>query len=406
MRILIIWAESINRYTGGSSHFWGLMRGIQSIGWQIRAIVPRYSRTETSRKARGSGLPSKTAELSLVEDISFVPLPSRSFISFLLLQVVTVLWLPYWLVKYRPAAVYARTCFLVFLMHAICRLAGVPLILEVDAIVDKEVEMRGQRQVLAHIVRALDRLNYRSADGVLCVTPGIREEVIRRGAKPDTSVVIHNAAQTDIMRPMDQKDARRQLGLAEDDYIVGFAGTLAPWQGLDLLVQAAQEVIDNAPRPVRFVLVGDGQCRQQLEQMVGQLGLGVFFSFLAPVPSEEVAVFNNACDVIVCPRYDPRTLRYGMSALKFWDAVSVGVPVLVPKGSQLDDVLARLGLPEVFPPGDKKQLAEAIVEVLKNTEHYQSRRKDVHRIVSEQYSWTRVAEKLAEHCRRLKVKTQ
>ena len=404
MRILIIWAESINRFTGGSSHFWGLMHGIKSLGLQIRAIVPRYSHTEVSQKARGSGLPSKTAEMSLVEDISFVPLPSRSFISFLLLQVVTVLWLPYWLVKYRPAVVYSRTCFLAFLMHAICLLAGVPLILEVDAIVDKEIEMRGQRQILACIVRALDRLNYRSADGILCVTPGIREEVIRRGARPDTTVVIHNAAQTDIMRPMDQNLARRQLGLIQEDYIVGFAGSLAPWQGLDLLVQAAQEVIDNASRPVRFVLVGDGQCRQGLEQMVDQLGLGVFFSFLAPIPSEEVTVFNNACDVIVCPRYDPRTLRYGMSALKFWDAVSVGVPVLVPEGSQLDDVLELLGLPGIFRSGDKKYLAEAILQVLSNTEHHQARRKDVHQIVSEHYSWRHVAEKLAEHCRRIGVK--
>lgn len=152
MRILIIWAESVDRYAGGSSHFWGLMHGIQSIGWQIRAIVPRYRRAKTSWKKPGNKHPAKTPELSPVEDISVVPLPSRSFISFLLLQVVTVLWLPYWLVKHRPGAVYVRTCFLAFLMHAICRLAGVPLILEVDAIVDKEVEMRGQRQVLAHIV--------------------------------------------------------------------------------------------------------------------------------------------------------------------------------------------------------------------------------------------------------------
>ena len=42
MRILIIWAESINRYVGGSGHFWGLIYGIKSIGWQIKAIVPRY----------------------------------------------------------------------------------------------------------------------------------------------------------------------------------------------------------------------------------------------------------------------------------------------------------------------------------------------------------------------------
>jgi len=382
MKILIIWAESINRYTGGSSHFWGLMRGIKSIGWGVRAIAPHYGRAEVTRH----------------KDVSFVPLPPRSIISFTLLQILTVLWLPYWLVKYRPGAVYVRACFLSFLMCLICRLAGVPLIAEVSAVVDEEAQMRGQRQILATILKVFNGLNYRSADGLVCVTPGIREEVIRRGAKSDTAAVIHNAAQTDIMRPMAQKQARQQFGFAQADYIVGFAGMFAPWQGLDLLVQAAKQVIDNSVRPVRFVLLGEGQCRQQLQQMVEKLGLGRFFSFLAPMPYEQVAVFNNACDVVVIPIYDPRKLRYGLSPLKFWDAVSVGIPVLLPEGCQLEDVLERLGLPGTFRPGDKKHIAETILEVLAQTEHYQARREDIHRIVSEEYSWTRVGERLSELC--------
>lgn len=390
MRILIIWAESINRYTGGSGHFWGLIRGIKSIGLQIRAIVPHYGRATVTKH----------------ECVSYVPLPSRSIFSFALLQILTVLCLPYWLLKHRPKVVYARTCFLAFLMHLTCWLADVPLILEVDAIVDKEIEMRGQRQVLAYIVRALDRLNYCSADGLVCVTPGIREEVMRRGARPDTTVVIHNAAQTEIMRPISQCQSRQQLDLAQENYIVGFAGTFSPWQGLDLLIRSAKQVLENSCRPVQFVLVGDGQCRQELEEMVDKLKLSRFISFPAPLPFEQVAVFNNACDVIVIPIHDRRKLRYGISPLKFWDAVSVGVPVLVPEDSQLEDVLEHLRLPGTFRAGDTEDLAKEILQVLANTEHHQSRRKDVHHIVSEQYSWRSVAEKLAEHCRRIGVKTK
>jgi len=390
MRILIIWAESINRYTGGSGHFWGLMRGIKSIGWQIRAIAPRYGRAEVPKH----------------EDISFVPLPPRSIASFTLLQILTVLCLPYWLLKHQPEVVYVRTCFLAFLAFPVCRLTGVLLITEVDAIVEEEIRMRGQRRILARTLKVLNKLNYRWVDSLVCVTPGIREEVIDRGAKPDTTVVIHNAAHTDIMRPMNQNQARRQLGLAKEDCIVGFAGSLAPWQGLDLLVRAAKQVIDNSARTVRFILVGDGQCRQELQEMVDKLKLSRFISFLAPLPFEQVAVFNNACDVIVIPIHDPRKLRYGISPLKFWDAVSVGVPVLVPEGSQLEDVLEHLRLPGTFRAGDIEDLAEKILQVLSNTEHHQARRKDVHRIVSEQYSWRHVAEKLAEHCRRVGVKTK
>jgi len=390
MRILIIWAESINRHTGGTMHLMGWCHGLEALGHEVKIVAPRY----------GSGKSSR------IEHVSYIRLPGRCLASFMLLQVGTVVWLPYLIFKYRPEVVFVRACFLAFLMAFICRLAGVPLIAEVAAVVDEEAQMRGQRQTLVCILRFLDRLNYRSADGLVCVTPGIREEVIRRGAKPDAAVVIHNAAQTDIMRPMGQDKPRRQLGLAEEDYIVGFAGSLAPWQGLDLLVQAAKQVIDNSARSVRFVLVGEGQCRRELQQMVDQLGLSQYFTFLPPVSFEQVAVFNSACDVVVIPIYDPRKLRYGLSPLKFWDAVSVGVPVLVPEGCQLDDVLERLGLPGTFRPGDRKYLAEAILEVLGRTEHYQSRRKDVHRIVSEQYSWTHAAEKLVEHCRWVREKTR
>jgi glycosyltransferase involved in cell wall biosynthesis len=390
MKILIIWAENVERHIGGSVHFWGLMHGIKLNGWQVRAIVPAYGRRK----------------MSDVEDVSFVSLPRRCLFSFLLLQIVTVFCMPYWLLRYQPEVVYVRACFLAFLMRLICRLAGIPLIMEVDTIVDKEAEMRGRQKILVGVLKVLGKLNCRFVDGMVCVTDGIREEMIRRGADPEITVVIHNASRTDIMQPIDQRQARRQLGLVEDSYIVGFMGTFAPWQGLDLLVQAAKHVVDSGQQSVRFILVGDGQCHEQLEQMIGQLGLNRFFSFFAPVPYQQVSVFNSACDVVVNPVYDPRRLRFGLSPLKFWDAVSVGVPVLVPEGSQLEGVLRQLSLPGVFSAGDKKDLAESILNVLAQTKHHLSRRRDVHLMVAKEYSWNRVAERLLELCCRVRQRVQ
>jgi len=390
MRILIIWAESINRHTGGTIHLAGWCHGLKALGHNIKIVAPRYGR----------------GKRSLIESVSYIRLPRRCLASFVLLQIATVVCLPYWIIGYRPEAICVRTCFLAFLMAFICRLAGIPMIVEAGTVVDAEVSMRGESRFLARLIRIIDRLNYRCVSGITSVTAGAREEVIRRGANPDSTVVIHNAARVDVMQPMNQRQARRQLGLAEEGYIVGYFGSFAPWQGLDILVESAGKVIESSSQPVRFVLVGEGQGRRELQQMVDQLALSQYFTFLPPVPFEQVAVFNNACDVTVIPVHDSRRLQYGLDPLKFWDAVSVGVPVLVPEGCQLDDVLERLGLPGTFRPGDRKYLAEAILEVLGQTEHYQSRRKDVHRIVSDQYSWTHFAEKLAEYCRLLGGKIQ
>ncbi|MHC4800258.1 MAG: glycosyltransferase, partial [Planctomycetota bacterium] len=239
MKILIIWAESINRYTGGTMHLRGWCHGLEALGHKVKVIAPCYGR----------------GKRSLVEGVSYIRLPRRCLASFVLLQIVTVVCLPYWILRYRPEAVFVRTCFLAFLMAFICKLAGIPMIVEAGTVVDAEVSMRGESRFLARLIRIIDRLNYRCVSGITSVTAGAREEFIRRGANPDTTVVIHNAARVDVMQPMDQRQARRRLDLAEEGYIVGFAGSLAPWQGLDLLVQAAKQVIDNSARSVEFVLV-------------------------------------------------------------------------------------------------------------------------------------------------------
>ena len=389
MRILIIWAESINRYTGGTIHLSGWCHGLKTLGHNFKIVAPRYGRSKSSP----------------IEDVSYIRLPRRCLASFLLLQIITTACLPYWILKYRPEVIFIRACFLAFVMALICRLAHIPIIAEVGTVVDAEVTMRGESRVLACFIRIIDRLNYRFVSGITTVTAGAREEFIRRGANPDTTAVIHNAARVDIMQPMNQKQARRQLGLAEEGYLVGYSGSFAPWQGLDLLLQAAKQLTDNSGRAVHFALLGEGKCKE-LQEMIEQLCLNEYFTFLGPLPFEQIVIFNNACDLTVIPVHDSRRIQYGLDPLKFWDSISCGVPVLVPEGCQLEDVLEQLGLPGTFLRTDSKYLAEAILDVLARTEYHQSKRNDVHRMVAEEYSWTHVAEKLIEHCRRLKGKTR
>jgi glycosyltransferase involved in cell wall biosynthesis len=389
MKVLVIWAESINRHTGGTIHLSGWHHGLKTLGHDVKIVAPRYGGSKRSP----------------IEGVCHIRLPRRCLVSFLLLQIITVACLPYWILKYQPEVIFIRACFLAFLMALICRLVRIPIIAEVGTVVDAEVTMRGESRILACFIRIIDRLNYRFVSGITTVTAGAREEFIRRGANPDTTVVIHNAARVDIMQPMNQRQARRQLGLAEEGYLVGYSGSFAAWQGLDLLVQAAKQLTDNSGRAVHFALLGEGKC-QELQEMIEQLGLNEYFTFLGPMPFERIVIFNNACDLTVIPVHDSRRIQYGLDPLKFWDSISCGVPVLVPEGSQLEHVLEHVRLPGTFRAGDTEDLAEEILQVLSNTEHHQAMREDVHRIVSEQYSWTHVADKLIEHCRRVGAKAQ
>jgi len=378
MRLLVVWAESVNRNMGGSGHFWGLLEGFESVGCSVRAICPRYGRAAVPDAA----------------SVSYVRLPQRSLFSFLLLQVWLLVIVPYHIFRHSPQVIYQRTWFLSFLMWPLLRLVRIRLVMEIDAIVDEETKMRGQRNVLGAAVRFIERLSFRFADGLVCVTEGIRNEVIRRGAKPQKTRVVHNAARVAKNAPPDQHVARRSLGLPLHGRLVGFAGTFAPWQGLDLLVNAASDIVGGCPECVYFVLMGEGQYADDLRQCVATTGLKERFIFLPPADHEMAAVLYSACDVIVIPIHDGRKLRYGLSPLKFWDALAAGVPVIVPHNSELENFLDRVSLPGTFEPGNRADFADKVLIALRSSQAYLARRAQVHRIVQEEYSWTNAARKV------------
>ena len=378
MRLLIVWAESVNRPTGGSGHFWGLLDGLSAAGCNIRAVCPRY------------GL----AAVPHSPHVRYLPLPPRSLFTFLLLQVWLLIAMPWYLLRHRPDVVYQRTWFLSFLARPLLWIAGVKLLMEIDAVVDEETRMRGQCRILAAAVRLLERLSFRFADGLVCVTEGIRNDVVRRGARPDKTAVIHNAARITSTPPLDLQNARRALGLPTEARIVGFAGTFAPWQGLDLLVDAALGIIAGCPEPVIFVLMGEGQMNDELRRHIAAARLTEQFIFLPPAGHEKVTILHAACDAVVIPIHDERKLRYGISPLKFWDAVSVGTPVIVPAGSELEVFLSRLRLPGVFEPSDTDDFTQKVLSALDQSEVCQSRRAEIRRIVQEEYSWRNAALKL------------
>lgn len=377
----MIWGESLSKPGGGTTHFIGLAQGLVQAGQELTVITPGYGK-----------LPLFTGGVP----VHSVGLPCRSMLSFMLFQFLTVLLLPCWLLRHKPQAVYVRSCFFQGMMALCCRLCGIPLVGEVDSIVDEEIRMRGQARCATALVNILDRLNNKLSSGLVCVTRGLAQESIRRWANPATTVAIPNGARTSVMRPGDRLACRKQLGLPEGPVLIGFAGTFAPWQGLDLLVASAALVRKQTQLDIRFALLGSGQSQAELQADIRRRELQDAFIILPPCPQEQVAVFLNACDAAVIPIHDPRKLRYGLSALKFWDALGVGLPVLTPKGADLDDVLADLNLPAVFDPADPQSLAGEIIRLAQNVDALRGRRQEIYQAVDAKYSWNAVAGRIVE----------
>ena len=186
---------------------------------------------------------------------------------------------------------------------------------------------------------------------------------------------------------------RTGLDLGESPVVV-YTGTLEPYQGIDLLVEASRSVIQQMPQ-VRFVMVG-GTAAQvaELRRHADRVGAGHAFRWVPPVPPDEVPRYLQLADVLVTPR-----ARGTNTPLKIYQYLRAGRPIVataIRSHTQvLDASLAELVAPEPV------ALADGLVRVLRDTAYAMRLAEAGARAASDRYSEQRYLEKLDDLLGRL-----
>lgn len=95
---------------------------------------------------------------------------------------------------------------------------------------------------------------------------------------------------------------RARYGFADSDVVIAKIARLFHLKGHDDLVTAAVDVVKQNPN-VRFLLVGDGILRRQIEQRIATLGLTHHFVFAGLVDPAEIPRHLGAADALVHTSY-------------------------------------------------------------------------------------------------------
>jgi glycosyltransferase involved in cell wall biosynthesis len=140
-----------------------------------------------------------------------------------------------------------------------------------------------------------------SADAVITICPELRDYAVARGYHGPLAM-IENTLDFDPP-PIDwQRLVQLRAGIAApDDRIVLYAGTLEPYQGLDLLLGAAQRLDEAAA--IRFVVVGGSE--RQVRELSGRAiraGVAHRFTWVPAVSPQEVFQYYRMADILVSPR--------------------------------------------------------------------------------------------------------
>lgn len=197
-----------------------------------------------------------------------------------------------------------------------------------------------------------------AADIVACVTEEVAREVLRLGADPSKVLVTPCAVDLKRFNPTVQGDnARRSLGLSRDHLIVGWVGTFHGFHGLDLLIQAFLNLSPDYPT-ARLVVVGDGQERPRLLELIATAQATELILMPGAVPQHEVPGYIAAMDV--CAIVDPGRRGFHYSPLKLQEYLACGRAVVVPQTGQMARDLEHERHALLIPPGDSGALELAI----------------------------------------------
>ena len=175
---------------------------------------------------------------------------------------------------------------------------------------------------------------------------------------------------------------------AEEQTIL-FLSRLVPRKRADKLIRVMPTVISSIPR-ARLVIVGDGSERQRLESLVAESSARNSISVLGRVTESEKWICYEQCDVYVLPSIGE---GFGIGYL---EANALGKPVVGSRDSGTVDAVLHGETGLLVDPNSDEQLAEAIIQLLKNPTLARRLGKNGRRRVEEEMNWATIAARVRD----------
>lgn len=371
--VLSVLAQSLPHQSGGyATRSHGVLTGLAALGWHVEAVTRLGFPYDRWPKADTRLVPAydvvdgiRYSRILDGEGRSYPQHPLSSYVDRYAAAITQHARL------HRPGLLHASSFHVNGLatQRAAAQL-GVPYLYEMRGLEDLMKVSRDPAFDSSDRRRFLDTVegaSCRGAERVFVITEALKREIAARGVPERKLVVLPNGVHTALFAPRD-RDARleRSLGL-RGKTVIGYAGGLVDYEGLDLLLQAVAGLKLQRGRPegvdFHVVIVGDGHHESTLHALAEQLGVGDVVTFTGRVPHEEVPAYLSLFDVAPFPRL-PLPVCEMISPIKPFESMASGKAVVVSSVAALAEIVQDGTTGLVFQKGSAVDLARALGALL------------------------------------------
>ncbi|TPV96608.1 MAG: glycosyltransferase family 4 protein [Myxococcales bacterium FL481] len=239
------------------------------------------------------------------------------------------------------------------------------------AVTDPERWRGGLRGAVLRYLEWLERRMYQAADHIVTVGDGYRQRLLDKGVDTRRLTVVTNGVESQLFVPRaPDRTLRAQAGAADDQFLVGYVGTVGMAHGLEVVLDAARLARDRGQRKLRFLVVGDGAQRATLEADLARDDPGNV-RFVGRRPKSEMPRWLASVDACLV-HLRPTQLFQTVLPSKMFEALAMERPVILGVDGYAAKLLRALQGGVVVRPGSAEELVTAAAAWAEDLDHARS----------------------------------
>ncbi len=218
-----------------------------------------------------------------------------------------------------------------------------------------------KNKLVLWLMEVLEYLSYNKADVCIALSPGIKDGIQKRLTSKKPIFLVPNGSDLDFFKP-GYMNKSVFPGCSESDFIAIFTGAHGIANGLDAAIDAAILLKQKKAENIKLVFIGDGKMKAELQQRANSAELDNCI-FLSPVPKKDLVKYLQASNVGLMLLANIPAFYYGTSPNKFFDYISVGLPILNNYPGWLSEMIVENNLGKAIPPENPEAFANALIEM-------------------------------------------
>jgi glycosyltransferase involved in cell wall biosynthesis len=259
----------------------------------------------------------------------------------------------------RPQIVHTHTAKAGFVGRIAAWLTGVPVVVHTF---HGHVLQGYYRPLKTQLMRRMESFLALLTDRIVAVSEQVKRDLIEYGVASEKKIdVVLLGFDLEPFFGCQQYKGEflRELGLDDGTRLVGIVGRIFPIKNHHLFLESAARVSSNADA-VRFVIVGDGILRTEMENYARELSITdrvIFTGWRRDLPR----IYAGMKVLVVCSDNEGTPV----SAI---EAMASGVPVVATRVGGLPDIITDGETGYLVPPRDPEALAGAVLRLLQDPE--------------------------------------